>query len=71
MAAVKSAIWNEWNPVQEDYQSLAELKSLAFRRLTDAIASSVQSQVRDMSADSAPFPGQPCNTSTFSSSPRL
>jgi hypothetical protein len=59
MAAVKTRIWNEWNPAQENYESLDELRSLAFRRLVAAVVSSVQSQVRDMSTDSTPFSDLP------------
>jgi hypothetical protein len=41
MAAVKTRIWNEWNPAQENYESLDELRSLSFRRLVAAVVSSV------------------------------
>jgi hypothetical protein len=44
MAAVKRQIRGEWNPVQENYQNVAELRSLAFRRLLAAVVSPVRSQ---------------------------
>ena len=42
MAAVRRSIWMEWNPMGEAYvdnQSLAELRALAFRRLTETVVS--------------------------------
>lgn len=75
MAAAKRTIYDEWDPGQETYQNLAELRSLANERLTAAIVSSVQCQVRGMSTDYTSFSGQPYRfrpvSSTFSSSPRL
>ena len=59
MAAVKRAIYEEWRPDEETYQNVAELRTLAYRRLTAAVVSSVQSRVRDMSIDSKSFLGQP------------
>jgi hypothetical protein len=51
MAGVKQGILEVWNPAEETYQNLAELRTLANRRLTAAVVSSVQSQVRGMSTD--------------------
>lgn len=55
MAAAKRTIYDEWDPGQETYQNLAELRSLANERLTAAIVSSVQCQVRGMSTDYTSF----------------
>lgn len=67
MAAVKRAIYEEWRPDEETYQNVAELRTLAYRRLTAAVVSSVQSRVRDMSIDSKSFLGQPHRFRTVSS----
>ena len=50
MAGVKQAIYREWDPPGRNTpQNVAELRSLARRRLTAAVVSSVHSQVRRMS----------------------
>ena len=63
MAAVRRSIWMEWDPMGEAYvdnQSLAELRALAFRRLTETVVSSVSKTKSEivLSTDST-FSGQP------------